>query len=106
MSSNRYDVVLTRQAEKDLQDLRPWTAQATRAILQLETDPGLGHLLSGSLKGARALEFSLKGSGAFRAVYTVLNDTRICLIFIVGPHENIYTKAERRYEALKRSGEI
>ncbi len=74
--------------------------------MKLEDDPYLGHILSGSLKGTRSLEFSLKGSGVYRAVYVVLHDNRVYLVFIVGPHENIYDKAERRVAALKRSGRI
>lgn len=105
-STDRYTVELTRQAEKDLKDLRPWTKQATTEILRLEQEPRRGHTLSGSLRGARALEFSLKGSGVFRAVYTILDEERVCLVFIVGPHENIYVKAQRRYDALRRAGDI
>jgi len=104
--TERYTVELTRQAEKDLKDLRPWTKQATDAILRLEWEPRRGHTLSGSLRGARALEFSLKGSGVYRAIYTILDQDRVCLMFIVGPHENIYDKAQRRYDALRHSGEI
>ena len=105
-TSQRFEVVLTRQAERDLRDLRPWTAQATRVLLQLEEQPLRGHPLTGSLSGARALEFSLRGGGAYRAAYVVLNDERVCLVFLVGPHENIYARAERRLAALRRSGEI
>src|SRR5688500_11370997 len=36
----------TREAEKDLARLRPWTAQATQAILRLEQQPYLGHSLT------------------------------------------------------------
>jgi mRNA-degrading endonuclease RelE of RelBE toxin-antitoxin system len=96
----------TREAEKDLARLRPWTAQATQAILRLEQQPYLGHSLTGSLKGARALEFSLRGGGAYRAVYVVLEEHHTCLVFIVGPHENTYDKAERRLAALRRAGRI
>lgn len=105
-STDRYTVALTRQAENDLKDLRPWTKQAMTEILRLEQEPRRGHTLSGSLRGARALEFTLKGGGAYRAVYTILDEDRVCLVFIVGPHENIYDKAQRRYDALRRSGEI
>ena len=101
-----FTVEPTREAEKDLKRLRPWTVQATQAILKLENDPYLGHSLTGSLKGARALEFSLKGGGAYRAVYVVLDEGHVCLVFIVGPHENIYDKAERRLAALRRAGRI
>ena len=95
----------TREAEKDLLRLRPWTAQATQAVFRRENDPYLGHSLTGSLKGARALGFTLKGGG-YRALYVVLEETRTCLVFIVGPHENIYEQAERRLTALRRAGRI
>ncbi len=61
-------------------------------------------MLSGFLRGARSLEFNLRGGGAFRAVYIVLEDVSTCVVLIVGPHENIYQRAERRYRAwLKRT---
>jgi mRNA-degrading endonuclease RelE of RelBE toxin-antitoxin system len=93
-STDQYIVELTRQAENDLKDLRPWTKQAIAEILRLEEEPRRGHTLTGSLRGARALEFTLKGSGAYRAVYTILDEDRVCLVFIVGPHENIYDEAQ------------
>lgn len=96
----------TREAEKDLRRLRPWTEQATRAILRLEQQPYWGHPLTGSLKGARSLEFALKGGGEYRAVYVALEESQICLVFFVGSHENIYDKAERRMDALRRAGRI
>jgi mRNA-degrading endonuclease RelE of RelBE toxin-antitoxin system len=103
---DRFEVELTREAEKDLKRLRPWKEQATRALVELEEDPYLGHALTGSLRGTRSLEFSLRGSGVYRAVYVVIENARVCLVFIVGPHENIYDKAERRVAALKRAGRI
>jgi len=106
MASDRYDVKLTPQAEEDLARLRSWTDQATLAILELEADPLRGHTLLGSLRGTRSLEFSLMGSGVHRALYVVLETDRVCLVFILGPHENIYDKARRRVAALKRSGTI
>src|SRR5918994_4729170 len=106
MSSNRFDVQLTREAEKDLRRLQAHTGRITRAILKLEDNPFLGHPLTGSLKGTRALEFSLPGSGVHRAVYVVSDATRVCLVLIIGPHENIYDRAERRVKALRRAGQI
>jgi mRNA-degrading endonuclease RelE of RelBE toxin-antitoxin system len=104
MASRRYRVELVRDAEKDLKNLRPWTAQATQQLLRLEDDPLAGHPLTGILRGTRALEFTLKGGGAYRAVYTVLDEDRVCVVLIVGPQENIYQRAERRYRAwLKRA---
>jgi addiction module RelE/StbE family toxin len=104
--SSRFAVQLTDQAQKDLKRLRPWTSQALLAIQKLEVDPYLGHTLTGSLRGARSLEFSLKGGGEYRAVYVVLENEQVCIVFIVGSHENIYDRAARRVEALKRSGQI
>jgi mRNA-degrading endonuclease RelE of RelBE toxin-antitoxin system len=95
---------LIRDAEKDLKRLRPWTEQAVRQLLRLEDDPLAGHPLTGVLRGTRSLEFNLKGGGAYRAVYVVLDGHRVCVVLIVGPHENIYEKVERRYRAwLKRT---
>ncbi len=101
--SERYRVELTRAAEKDLRDLRSYIGRVMRALAQLEGEPRRGHSLSGSLKGVRSLEFSLPG-GAHRAVYTVNDDERVCLVFLIGSHEGIYKLAERRFEALKRGG--
>lgn len=98
--TEHYGIELTAKAEKDLDDLKQHRDRAVREILRLETNPAAGHLLKGSLRGARALEFTLKGGGAYRAVYVVIDNERICIIFLVGPHENIYKLAERRYAAL------
>ncbi|MBE3576721.1 MAG: type II toxin-antitoxin system RelE/ParE family toxin [Limnochordales bacterium] len=103
--SELYRVRLTRQAEKDLARLRSFRDKAVRALLALERDPYKGHILTGSLCGARFLEFSLPG-GAYRAAYVVLEEERTCLVFLVGPLEGFYHKAERRMEALRRLGEI
>jgi len=103
-TKRRCTVELSRDAKKDLKKLRPHLAQVLRAIAVLETDSHAGHTLTGALNGLRALAFTIKGSGAFRAVYGVLDDGAICLIVVVGPHENIYDKAERRVEALRAAG--
>jgi hypothetical protein len=68
-------------------------------------EPLAGHALRSSLYNLRALEFTVKGSGAFRAVYGVLETDAVCLV-IVGSHENIYDRAERRVEALRAAGVI
>ncbi len=95
-------VELTRKAEKDVRGLRPWTAQVLRAIAVLEDDHQRGHTLKGSLRSVRSLEFNLRGGGAYRAAYIAVPDERVCVVFIVGSHENFYAKAERRYEALTK----
>lgn len=101
--TDRYEINILPKAEKDLKDLRQNKAQATREILKLEENPRLGHALTGSLRGTRALEFNLKGGGAYRAIYTVIDERRICIVFLVGPHENIYRVAERRWAAVQRT---
>jgi mRNA-degrading endonuclease RelE of RelBE toxin-antitoxin system len=101
--SDRHGIELTRQAAKDLDDLKHDRDRAVRELERLRDDPHAGHTLRGSLRGARALEFSLKGGGAYRAVYTVLDAERVCIIFVVGPHENIYKLAERRWAALQKT---
>jgi mRNA-degrading endonuclease RelE of RelBE toxin-antitoxin system len=103
-TSRRCTVELSRDAKKDLKKLRPHLAQVLRAIALLETDSQAGHALTGALHGLRALAFTVKGSGAFRAVYGVLDKNTVCLIVIVGPHENIYDRAERRVAALRDAG--
>jgi len=99
--SERFRVELTREAEKDLKRLRPWSEQALREVLSLEAHPFRGHALAGSLRGTRSLEFNLKGSGAYRAVYFIANNESVCVVFIIGPHENIYKLAARRLATLK-----
>ena len=106
MMSKRFTVQLTREAEKDLKRLRSHTDRVIRAILKLEDDPLLGHPLAGCLKGTRSLEFSLPGSGVYRAIYTIGDENHFCLDIIIGPHESIYDRAERRVKALRQAGLI
>lgn len=101
--TDRYEVILTRNAEKDLDRLKHDRDRVTRELSRLELDPYAGHTLTGGLRGTRSLEFSLKGGGVYRAVYTIVDSDRICIIFVVGPHENIYRLAERRYAAVRKS---
>lgn len=99
--SESFEVRLTKKAEKDLFQLRDLTEKATGEILALEENPLKGHALRGSLQGVRALGFSLKRV-TYRAAYVVLENERVCLVFMVGPHEGFYAKAERRAETVKR----
>lgn len=97
--SQPWTIQLTRQAKKDLDSLQSAREKALRAILTLEQHPLAGHALAGSLRGVRSLEFSLPG-GAYRAAYTVNAEHEVCLVFLIGPHESFYEKAQRRYRAL------
>ncbi len=101
--NSRHEVEILPGAEKDLKALKQNKDQATREILKLEDNPQLGHTLTGSLRGTRSLEFNLKGGGAYRAIYTILDDQRICVVFLVRSHENVYKEAERRWNAIRKN---
>ena len=103
-ANRRYLVELTDGAKKDLKKLRQHAEQISEALGRLEENPLAGHTLRGTLYGLRSLEFTVKGSGSFRAVYGVLDADAVCLVVIVGPHENIYDRAERRVAALRAAG--
>jgi len=94
-----FQVHLTRNAEKDLLRLRELMPKAVEQILTLKQDPLKGHPLKGSLAGVRSLEFSLVGV-AYRATYAVQPEDSVCLVFLVGPHEGFYEKAQRRAKGL------
>lgn len=98
----RFEIEILPNAAKDLKALKQQEAQAVQELLKLEENPELGHALQGSLRGARALEFTLRGSGAYRVVYTIIEEERVCAVFLIGPHENIYKRAERRWAAVKK----
>jgi mRNA-degrading endonuclease RelE of RelBE toxin-antitoxin system len=103
-TKRRYRVELADGAKKDLKKLRQHREQIGEALGRLEENPLAGHLLQGTLYRLRSLEFTVKGSGAFRAIYGVLETDAVCLVVIVGPHENISDKAERRVAALRAAG--
>jgi len=103
-TDRRFQVELTDGAKRDLKKLRQHREQIGEALGRLEENPLAGHTLQGTLYRLRSLEFTVKSSGAFRAVYGVLETDAVCLIIIVGPHENLYDKAERRVESLRAAG--
>ena len=98
--SDLFELRLTKSAEKDLIKLQGLAEEAVKEILALKQSPYLGHQLKGSLLGVRSLELSLKGV-AYRAAYIVREDEKVCLVFMVGPHEGFYQKAARRAKTLK-----
>lgn len=100
MTQARYQVELTPRAQKDLKKLRHDLAHALSQISALELDPHRGELLKGTLREVRSLHFSLKGGGQYRAVYVILDDQTICLVFLVAARENVYEEAERRFRSL------
>ena len=100
-----YEVQITKSVEDDLKDFGSYRKKVIEEILVLEKNPMAGHPLKGKLKGMLSLEFSLP-NGACRAVYKVKEDMQICLVIIIGYHENIYEKAQRRVEYLIKNGMI
>jgi mRNA-degrading endonuclease RelE of RelBE toxin-antitoxin system len=105
MPGSPYRLQFTREAAKDIRRLRAWETRVRDALAVLTTNPYQGHILQGSLKGARSLEFSLP-SGEHRAVYFVLSDDGACLVFLVAHHEGVYDEATRRCNALRKSGKV
>jgi hypothetical protein len=103
MRCNPHTVELTAPAEKDLRALRAHRARVVRELLVLERDPHAGVPKAGSLRGVRALGFSLPG-GEYRAAYIPHpHKPNVCLVFIIGSHENFYAKAEQRLRALRKT---
>jgi hypothetical protein len=88
-------------ADEDLDNLGGLRDQAVRELLTLEDNPYRGRGKAGQLRGTRALAFNMPG-GAYRAAYVLREDLRRCVVFMVGPHENFYREAERRYTRLKK----
>lgn len=99
MSERRWTVQRTRGTDKDIARQRAHTTKILTALTILEIQPLKGHALTGKLQGARSLGFSVPGT-QFRALYVIYAELRLCLVFMVGPHENIYRDAETRYANL------
>lgn len=93
-----FRVELAAGVTKDLKKLRHASTEAALQLMKLETDPQCGHALVGDLQGYRALEFNLKGSGAYRAIYRIDEAERVVIVYMVGPHENFYIRAKRRIQ--------
>ena len=94
-------VELTPPAQKDLKALWEVSEKVTEHLRSLKTNPLKGHSLSGSLQGVRALDFTLPGSGQYRAAYVYLEEENKVTVFLVGSHENFYDEADRRVKLLK-----
>jgi len=101
MNDSLFELHLTKNTEKDLLRLHELNEKAVRWLLALKQNPYSGHQLKGTLRGVRSFEFSINGV-AYRAAYIVLEEEKVCLVFMVGPHEGFYQKAERRAKALKK----
>ena len=102
MSDKTYNVELTSTAGKELASLKPYVEEIVKIILVLEKDPNAGHSLKGDLHRFRALEFSLPGSGQYRAAYIVIENKKTCVVFAIGPHERFYENVKLRARAIRK----
>jgi mRNA-degrading endonuclease RelE of RelBE toxin-antitoxin system len=93
-------VELTGPAKRDLRRLKAHAARILSELAILETAPLAGEAKAGSLKGVRTVTFSLPG-GEYRAAYTIHPVEPVCIVFMIGPRENFYSKAARRWEGLQ-----
>lgn len=100
MTTGKFQVELTTRAQKDLKKLRHDLANVLRQIAILEEDPYKGETLRGTLRDARSLHFSLRGGGEYRAIYTIVDEKTICLVFLIAARENVYKEAQRRFDSL------
>lgn len=62
---NKYQLQLTKRAEKDLERMDRWRKVALK-LLDLEENPDKGHTLEGSFKGVRSLELLAPLSTKYR----------------------------------------
>jgi mRNA-degrading endonuclease RelE of RelBE toxin-antitoxin system len=92
----RHRVELTTAAQKDLKSYRHATSSILDALARLEFDPERGHSLAGELAGVRSLEFTVKGSGAFRVAYEIDDQEKVCIVVAIGPRERFYERLRRR----------
>ncbi len=96
-----FDLQLTTSAQKDLDGLKDLRPAVVDKLLVLKENPKAGHSLKQNLQGVWALDFTIKGSGQFRAAYLILEAAVVCLVVAVGPHENFYDLVAKRAKHLK-----
>lgn len=94
-------VELTSLAAKDLKRLSKVEDIILGHLRSLKTNPEKGHSLIQNLQGALALDFTIKGSGQYRAAYVVQEEEQKVTVFLVGPHENFYDEAAHRVKLIK-----
>ncbi len=96
-----YRVELLSGAQKDLKGLWKIREEVVAALLILENSPDKGHDLSQDLQGILSLEFTIKGSGPFRAAYVMVEENKTCSILAIGPHQNFYALVKSRLKQVK-----
>lgn len=96
-----YQVELLSVAQKDLKGLWRIRDEVVQALLVLEKVPDKGHDLQQDLQGILSLDFTIKGSGQYRAAYLLLEEDQTCTIFAIGPRENFYDLVKKRVSQVK-----
>jgi len=96
-----YQVVLLGPAQKDLKGLWQIREEVVAALLELETRPDKGHDLKQNLQGVLSLEFTIKGSGQFRAAYLMIEEDQTCSVLAIGAHENFYDLVKSRIKQVR-----
>jgi len=103
----KYEIHTTRAVEKELDKLPKDHFEVVKdEILSLEDNPLKGKPLKGKLKDCRSTKFTLPGKGDYRVIYVPKESSKACLVFFIGPRENIYEEAVRKVEALRKQGLI
>lgn len=96
-----YRVELLGPAQKDLKGLWQIRAEIVTALLELETKPNKGHDLKQNLQGVLSLDFTIKGSGQFRAAYLMIEEDQTCSVLAIGAHENFYDLVKSRIKQVR-----
>jgi mRNA-degrading endonuclease RelE of RelBE toxin-antitoxin system len=94
-------VVFTPRAEKDLERVSDVTVRRKieEVVRGLSDDLSAGETLTGSMNGARALKFSTR-QGEYRVAYVAQHVEHLAVVFLIGPRENFYETAKRRFRSL------
>lgn len=93
--SDTYSLVLTAAAKKRLSRHKHAQAQILKELQALHSNPLVGHELSGQFRGYRSLKLYVKGSGEYRALYSVDEAASLIIVHWISTRENFYEEAER-----------
>lgn len=96
-----FQVDLSSAAQRDLKALETIRTEIVNALLELENEPDKGHQLKQNLRDINSLEFTVKGSGQYRAAYLIQEHERLCTVIAIGAHENFYKQLSRRIPQLQ-----
>lgn len=93
--SDAYSLLVTAAAKKRLGRHRHAQAQILKALQTLESNPLAGRELAGQFRGFHSLKIFVKGSGEYRALYSIDNAAALVIVHWISTRENFYVEAER-----------